>query len=165
MKNAVPPPTKESPTPNIRQIFGSRLGHTARRWRRAMDEQLLPFGLTEATWLPLLYVSRAGAPLRQKDLAEIIGIEGSTLVRLIDALDKARLIERQTDEDRRAKLISLTSRGRAVVKRVEAAAVTIRQRTLAGINDAELAVTLKVLERVCAALDSSSSLPDSEDEP
>ncbi|HUB66211.1 MAG TPA: MarR family transcriptional regulator [Candidatus Methylacidiphilales bacterium] len=139
-------------SPNVRQIFGSRLGNTARRWRRAVDELLAPFGLTEATWLPLLYVSRGGTPMRQKDLAEVIGIESSTLVRLIDALDHAGLIERQTDEDRRAKLICLTPRGRAVVKRVEAATVTIRKRTLADISDEDLAITVNVLDRVRAAL-------------
>jgi MarR family transcriptional regulator for hemolysin len=142
----------KSSSPNVRHIFGSRLGNTARRWRRAVDELLVPFGLTEATWLPLLYVSRGGTPMRQKDLAEVIGIESSTLVRLIDALDRAGFIERQTDDDRRAKIICLTPRGRAVVKRVEAATVTIRQRTLADITDEELAIAVNVLDRVRAAL-------------
>ena len=93
----------ESPTLNIRQIFGSRLAYTARQWRLAVNERLLPFGLTEATWLPLVHLARGRMPMRQKDLAESVGIENSTLVRLIDALDDAGLIERRTDCDRRAR--------------------------------------------------------------
>ena len=98
----------ESPPLNIRQVFGRRLGYTARQWRLAVDERLQPFGLTEATWLPLLHLARGRMPMRQKDLAESVGIESSTLVRLIDALDEAGLIERRTDCDRRARILCLT---------------------------------------------------------
>lgn len=153
----------ESTPLNVRQVFGSRLGYTSRRWRGAVDERLRPFGLTEATWLPLLYISRAKKPLRQKDLAETVGIESSTLVRLVDALVQAGFIERRTDEDRRAKVLCLTPRGRAVVKRVEAATATIRQQILSGISDKELAITLDVMERICSAFNQSHT-SESEDE-
>jgi MarR family transcriptional regulator for hemolysin len=143
----------ETPSLDIRQVFGSRLGHTSRRWRCAVGRAVQPFGLTEATYLPLLYVARGRGPMRQKDLADAIGIEGSSLVRLIDALDHAGLIERQTDKDRRARVICLTPRGRALVEQVEAAAAEIRQRLLAGITDTELTIALSVIERICAALD------------
>ena len=95
--------------------------------------------------------------MRQKDLAAQVGIESSTLVRLIDALDEAGLIERQTDEDRRAKILCLTRRGRSVVKQVEAAAAKVRQRVLADVTDKELAVALDVIDRVCAALTDACS--------
>ena len=142
----------ESPSSNIRQVFGSRLGHAARQWRRAMDERLLPFGLSEATWLPLLYVARGRMPMRQTDLAASLGIEGSALVRLIDSLDHAGLIERRIDDDRRARILCLTPGGRARVEQVEVAAAAIRQQILAGISDEELTITLSVIERICAAL-------------
>jgi len=153
----------ESPTPNIRQSFGSRLGNTSRHWRRAVNEQLLPFGLTEATWLPLLYLSRGGTHIRQKDLAETVGIDCSTLVRLVDALDHAGLIERKTDEDRRAKILCLTPQGRKVVKRVEAVTSKIRQQILADISDEELETTLNVIDRVCAALNRACPPKSTED--
>jgi MarR family transcriptional regulator for hemolysin len=153
----------ESARSNLRLSFGIRLGVTSRHWRRAVDEQLRPFGLTEATWLPLLYLSRGNAPMRQKDLAAQVGIESSTLVRLIDALDQAGWIERQADDDRRAKILCLTRRGRSVVKRVEAAAAKVRQRILANVTDEELAITLNVIDRVCAALTDAYS-PISGDE-
>ncbi len=154
----------ESPSLNIRQIFGRRLGHTARQWRRAVDERLLPFGLTEATWLPLLYLSREKAPMRQKELAESVGIESSTLVRLIDALDHAGLIERRIDGDRRARLLCLTPRGHVLVEQVETVAAEVRQRILASISDEELATTLSVIDRICAALVEVRA-PETGDEP
>jgi MarR family transcriptional regulator, transcriptional regulator for hemolysin len=142
----------KSPSLDIRQIFGSRLGYVSRQWRRAVDERLLLFGLTEATWLPLLYVARSRMPMRQKDLAELIGIESSTLVRLIDALDHAELIERRTDGDRRARTLCLTPRGLALVEQVEVVSAAIRQQILAGITDEELTITLSVIDRICVAL-------------
>lgn len=142
----------ESPQLNIRRLFGSRLGYASRQWRRAVDERLQPFGLTEATWLPLLHIAR-NEPLRQKDLAEVVGIECSTLVRLIDALDIAGLIKRVPDgDDRRAKLLSLTSSGRVLLEKVEAATDAIRQQIFEGIGDEELTVALDVIERICARL-------------
>jgi MarR family transcriptional regulator for hemolysin len=141
-----------SPPSNIRHVFGHRLGHASRRWRQAVDERLQPFGLTDATWLPLLHVARSRGPMRQKDLADLLGINCSTLVRLIDALDHAGLVERQTDGDRRARTLHLTPRGRVLVEQVEAVVAEIRQQVLAGISDEELALTLSVIERICAAL-------------
>jgi MarR family transcriptional regulator, transcriptional regulator for hemolysin len=143
----------ELPKLNIRQLFAHRLGYASRQWRRAVDERLQQFGLTEATWLPLLHVARNKMPLRQKDLAESVGIECSTLVRLIDALDSAGLIKRLPDgDDRRARTISLTPRGRMLVDEVEAATAIIRQQIFDGISDEELAIALNVIERLCDGL-------------
>ena len=143
--DALPPLT-------LRQAFGRRLNYTARQWRRAVDEQLQPFGLSDATWLPLVYIARGTEPMRQKDLAKVVGIESSTLVRLLDALDDAGLIARQTDGDRRVKTLHLTPRGKQLVEQVQTTTDAIRQRILAGITEAELATALSVFERVCAAL-------------
>jgi MarR family transcriptional regulator for hemolysin len=82
----------------------------------------------------------------------VVGIESSTLVRLLDALDDAGLIARQTDGDRRVKTLHLTPRGRQLVEQVQTTTDAIRQRILAGITEAELTTALSVFERVCAAL-------------
>jgi MarR family transcriptional regulator for hemolysin len=140
------------PSFTLRQAFGRRLNYTARQWRRAVDDQLQPFGLSDATWLPLVYIARGTEPMRQKDLAKVVGIESSTLVRLLDALDDAGLIARQTDGDRRVKTLHLTPRGRQLVEQVQTTTDAIRQRILAGITEAELTTALSVFERVCAAL-------------
>jgi MarR family transcriptional regulator for hemolysin len=139
-------------SPNVRQAFGRRLGHTARQWRRAIDRKLQPFGLTEATLWPLLHVAQGREPMRQTHLAATLGIETSTLVRLIDVLDRAGLIERQTCGDRRAWTLHATPRGRALAEQVEGTLGAIRQQVLAGISDDELATTLAVFERISASL-------------
>jgi len=137
-----------------RNAFGALLGRTYRQWRRAADLRLQPFDLTEATWLPLLRIARAPAPPRQKDLAAAMFVDGSSVVRLLDNLEQAGLIQRKEGEtDRRAKTIHLTPRGRAIADRAETVARRVRQDALAGLSDKDIATTIRVLEHICGVLE------------
>jgi MarR family transcriptional regulator for hemolysin len=137
-----------------RNAFGALLGRTYRQWRRAADLRLQPFDLTEATWLPLLRIARAPAPPRQKDLAAAMFVDGSSVVRLLDNLEQAGLIQRKEGEtDRRAKTIHLTPRGRAIADRAETVARRVRQDALAGLSDKDIAITIRVLEHICGVLE------------
>jgi len=132
--------------------FAPLVARAARQWRRAVDRQLQPFGLTEATWLPLIYLARASVPMRQKDLAAALALDGSSVVRLLDALETAGFVERAEGSDRRAKIIVPTARGRAVAEQVEAVSGAVRETTLSGLTHDELDVATRVLERVCENL-------------
>jgi MarR family transcriptional regulator for hemolysin len=137
----------------LRDSFGALVARAARQWRRAVDRRLQPFGLTEATWLPLIYLARAPAPTRQKDLAAALTLDGSSVVRLLDALEASQLIERrEEDTDRRAKIIALTARGLSIIERVEAVSREVRNTTLIGLSDDDLRVATRVLESVCQNL-------------
>jgi len=136
-----------------RDRFGGLIAQVARRWRRAVDLHLRPFGLTEATWLPLIHLARAPEPMRQKDLAASLVLDGSSVVRLLDQLEAAGLIERREETgDRRAKTITVTSRGMAIIDRVEAASRDVRAATLAGLSDADIESATRVLDLVCRNL-------------
>jgi MarR family transcriptional regulator for hemolysin len=133
----------------LREGFGSLVSRAARQWRRAVDRRLQPFGLTEATWLPLIYVARAAAPMRQKDLAAALVLDGSSVVRLLDALEKSGHIERREEgADRRAKTINLTTHGWSIIEQVETVSREVRNATLQGLKEDELAVATRVLDLV-----------------
>jgi MarR family transcriptional regulator, transcriptional regulator for hemolysin len=78
-----------APRRGIRAGLGAQIAQTARLWRRVVDDRMRPFGLTEATWLPLLHLARAPAAIRQKDLAASLSLDSSSVVRLLDALEAA----------------------------------------------------------------------------
>lgn len=137
----------------IHNTFGSLVSQTARLWRRAADHRLQPYGLTEATWLPLLRIARAAAPMHQKELAASLSLDGSSVVRLLDALEAAGLVERQEGEDRRAKAILLTTEGRRTVDRVEAVAQGVRETALAGLPDADIETASRVLDHISQVLE------------
>jgi MarR family transcriptional regulator for hemolysin len=123
------------------------VAHVAREWRRAVDGRLSPYGLTEATWLPLLRIARSETPMRQNELAASLSLDCSSVVRLIDALEDSGLIERCEDRgDRRAKSLVLTSRGRRTVDQVERVSQDIRDLVLGEASDEDLARSLRLLE-------------------
>lgn len=132
--------------------IGPLVALAARHWRRAVDRHLQPFGLTEATWLPLLRIARAQHPMYQKDLAASLSLDRSSVVRLLDALELADLIERQEGKDRRTKAIVLTGLGEQTVQRVEVVAREVRETALAGLSPEDLAVTLRVLDHIATVL-------------
>ena len=147
-----------SPKSAGRAAFGSLLSRAARQWRRAADLRLRPFELTEATWLPLVHIARAPAPPRQKDLAASMSLDGSSVVRLLDNLEAAGLIQRKEGEDRRAKIILLTPRGRAIADQVETVARRVRSDALAGLSDRDIETTVRVLNHVCRALEAAQDV-------
>jgi MarR family transcriptional regulator for hemolysin len=136
-----------------RAAFGALLSRAYRQWRRAADLRLQPYDLTEATWLPLIRIARAPKPPRQKDLAASLFVDNSSVVRLLDNLESAGLVERREGADRRAKIVVLTPRGRAIADKVETVARGVRTDALAGVSDKDIETTIRVLEHVCRALD------------
>jgi MarR family transcriptional regulator for hemolysin len=133
--------------PSARQIdFGFRVARIARRLRQAVDAELRVLGLTEATWRPLVYVRRLGDGVRQKELATALSIEGPSLVRLLDNLERRGLIERRADEsDRRARGIHLTRSGRELAKRAAKVGGEVQARVLADVPPQDLEACLRVL--------------------
>ena len=134
--------------------FGFRVARVARRLRQAVDAELRAYGLTEATWRPLAYVGRLGDGVRQKELATALAIEGPSLVRLLDSLERRGLIERREEEtDRRARGIYLTRSGRHLAARVAKVGTEIQARLLASVPPAELETCQRVLDGIERALD------------
>ena len=137
------------PAKDARARFAPLVANVAREWRRAVDARLQVYGLTEATWLPLLRIARSEAPMRQNELAASLSLDGSSVVRLLDALENSGLVERCEDRaDRRAKSLVLTPRGRRTVDQVERVSQDIRDLVLGEAPDEDLARSLRLLETV-----------------
>jgi MarR family transcriptional regulator for hemolysin len=138
--------------------FGFRVSRIARRLRQAVDAELRAYGLTEATWRPLAYVGRLGEGVRQKELAAALGIEGPSLVRLLDGLERRGLIERrESDADRRVRGIHLTETGRELEKRVAKISALIQRRLLAQVTPADLEVCERLFRTIETALDETEA--------
>ena len=137
------------PATDARARFAPLVANVAREWRRAVDARLQVYGLTEATWLPLLRIARSEAPMRQNELASSLSLDGSSVVRLLDALESSGLVERCEDRaDRRAKSLALTPRGRHTVDQVERVSQDIRDLVLGEVTDDDLTRSLRLLETI-----------------
>ena len=160
IRATVPIPAKDA-----RARFAPLVANLAREWRRAVDARLHIYGLTEATWLPLLRIARSETPMRQNELAASLSLDGSSVVRLLDALESSGLIERCEDlADRRAKSLALTPRGRRTVDQVERVSQDIRDVVLGEVSDENLTRLLRLLEtvrdRLMSLADARSDAPE-----
>jgi len=135
------------------QEFALELSRVSRRWRARLDERLKHLDLTQARWVALLYLSRTG-PISQRELADMIGIEGPTLVRLLDGLEQQGLVERRAcSSDRRVKKVELTERAGPILGEINRIAGELRGELLAGISAGDLAVAGRVLKTIADRLE------------
>ncbi|CAN5458268.1 MarR family transcriptional regulator [soil metagenome] len=129
--------------------FGPLLVTVARRWRLELDYQLSEAGLSDATWGPLIHLSGATVHLTQKELAAAIGIDGSTLVRLLDSLEERQLVTRHNDQaDRRTRRIVITPAGKLLVAKIRQALKRPEAQMLEGVSAADVAAMVEGFERI-----------------
>ena len=130
-----------------------RLARLTRRWRQVLDSEAQASGLTDATWRPLLHLHLLGDGCRQKELAASVGIEGPSLVRILDTLVAKGLIQRSEDgTDRRAKLLCLTSEGKDVVARIRNTVSSLENELLDPFSDSEVAQVADFIGRLESAV-------------
>lgn len=137
-----------------RERIGLDLGRLARLWRARLDERLAPLGLTQAKWVILLHLDRCGGHLPQRELVIRVGVEGPTLVRVLDGLERRGLIERRDcPTDRRSKIVTLTPAAAPLIAQIAAIAGALREEALAGLDDDALSACHAALRRMAANLE------------
>jgi MarR family transcriptional regulator, transcriptional regulator for hemolysin len=132
-----------------RALFGFRLVMLGRHWRQALNERMAVIGFSDATWAPLIHLDQLGDGISQKELAGRIGLDTSSLVRLLDILGERGDIERLPDEsDRRAKRICLTEKGKASVKAIRGVLVSAETEMLADVDDGALETVMRAFDTI-----------------
>jgi MarR family transcriptional regulator for hemolysin len=140
--------------PELQQRFTSALHNTARSWRQAIDARLKDLGISQAGWMAIAMVARAAEPLSQKQLADLLGVEGPTIVAMVDRLVTAGLALRVPSAlDRRVKLIVLTEAGAALYDKVRERADAVRAELLDGLDPAALLAATRLLETLQARIE------------
>ncbi len=121
----------------------------ARTWRQLADRVLASLEISNSSGYALLHLERMGPGTRQSDLARQIGITEASLVRTLQHLERAGLVERVADpEDGRAKMLHLTRQGGTLAGRIDTRLKELRNELLEGIADSELETTARVLDVV-----------------
>jgi DNA-binding MarR family transcriptional regulator len=113
-------------------------------------------GLTPALF-GLLNVIGARDGAIQQELGSAMGIDRSTMVSLIDQLEKAGLAKRRPSAtDRRAREIAITPKGRRLLRRARGMISETEDEVLAGLSAKERGELVRLLRR---ALDSAPTQP------
>jgi MarR family transcriptional regulator for hemolysin len=125
----------------------------ARQYRLGVDQALSGLGLSDALALPLVLLGRRPEGLRQNAVADELGVEGPTLVRLLDRLVEDGLVERREDpDDRRAKIVQLTPAGQHHSRRATQALDAYRGELLADVPSDDIAACVRVFNLLEARL-------------
>jgi MarR family transcriptional regulator, transcriptional regulator for hemolysin len=130
---------------------GERLGplinDLSRVWRARVDQRLRPLGLSQVQWRVLLLLARMDRPLVQRELAERIGIEDPTLVKLLDRMGRSGWVERRPSaRDKRCKTVHLTPKARGVVQKIRKVTSGFRKQLFQVVPAADLKRCTRTLE-------------------
>jgi MarR family transcriptional regulator for hemolysin len=133
------------------------LTHVARAYKAAADKMAASFGLSHATAWPIVMIGRLGDGVRPGTVADALGLEPPSLVRVIDQLVESGLIERHDDPaDRRAKTLHLSAKGRTCASGLEKALIPFRRQLFGNLDPADIAACERVLSSLDATLATAS---------
>lgn len=127
--------------------FANALHGTARAWRQAIDRRLKYLGMSQASWMTIAVAANAREPLSQSELADSLGVEGATMVAMVDRLVKAGLVKREpSTADRRIKRVVVTEAGYRLFGTVKTEAALVRKELLSQLDPEKLETATDVLE-------------------
>lgn len=127
--------------------FSRALHGSARLWRLALDKRLKHLGIGQSGWMTIAMIAKADAPMSQRALADLVGVEGPSMVSMLDRLERDGFVGRApSPSDRRVKLAHLTEAGRKVFDEVRKEEEAFRTGLLADVDPALLDAAAALLE-------------------
>jgi MarR family transcriptional regulator, transcriptional regulator for hemolysin len=142
---------------DLEERFSGALHNASRAWRQALDRRLKYLGVSQASWMTIAVAAKAREPLSQSELADRLGVEGATMVAMVDRLVKAGFVIREpSTTDRRVKRVVLTQAGNLLYDKVLAEAAGFRKELLANMDPKRLLVSTELLESLQGVIDTLS---------
>ena len=137
------------------EALASRLGyllkHAYLRLTEASAPALAPFGI-DGRELAVLAVLAAEYPLSQLEAAGRLGVDRTTMVALIDALEAKGLVERhRSPQDRRKNTVQLTPTGQDCLRRAEHAREEMERQFLAPLSPSDANQLVRALQTLVTA--------------
>ncbi|WP_034867775.1 MarR family winged helix-turn-helix transcriptional regulator [Clostridium lundense] len=113
------------------------------------NKRLERYGCTRIQWIALYFLYNADQPISQKELATLMKVQGSSLARLIDRMERDGLIKRiENSEDKRIKFLELTAEGQLKIKTLLPEGEKFSNLLLDGITTEELDIFNKVIDKM-----------------
>lgn len=120
--------------------------------RAVMDSVLRPYDLGSVQWYVLYQLATAG-PTMQRELVRLLAIERATMTGIVATLVRKGLVEQEPDRvDQRQKLLRITATGAKLWSELPDLSF-IRSVAFNGIDDADMAVAVRVLQTATERLE------------
>ena len=132
--------------PNFLTVsHGFLLGKLSQRLTRLAEEALAGLGL-QAKQVGVLTLIADGGPKSQKEIGDRLEIDRTTMVSLVDGLEKSQLVTRNADPtDRRVFLVTLTPKGRRTLKNAQKMMLSTETKFLRKLSGTERKQFLNLL--------------------
>jgi DNA-binding MarR family transcriptional regulator len=125
----------EGPGPELTSRLGYLLKHARLKLGELTAAALAPYGL-DGRELAVLLVLAGCEPASQQQAARRLGIDRTTMVAILDALEGKGLVTRHPDaEDRRKNVVELTAPGRDTLRDATRAGDDAERRFLAPLTE------------------------------
>jgi MarR family transcriptional regulator, transcriptional regulator for hemolysin len=158
---------------DFQNSIGFIINRTARAFVKALDLELREkVGVTVGQWKVIVMLVKQNG-LTQKEIADRLGLEGPTLIPIIDKMEKEGLVVRRVDSaDRRNNRIYRTDKADALWNRMVECATKVRQISVKDISEENISSMRNVLDNIwqnlriefdvgCGAPDNSTLLVES----
>lgn len=118
-------------------------------FERILDAELRErCGLTSGQWKVIIVLSFQEG-ISQKEIADLTFVEGSTLVPILDKMEKQGFVSRKSDpNDRRNNKIFLTAKSKSAISEIVNCILDVRKIITDGISEKDLDVSRKVLRQM-----------------
>ena len=134
---------------DFRNSIGYIINRAAKAFIKALDSQLREkVGVTAGQWKVLVMLIDQNG-LTQKEIADRLGLDGATLIPIIDKMEKDKLVVRKVDPaDRRNNRIYRTEMADLQWHKMMECAVNIKEISLRGIPDQSVKIMKDALENI-----------------
>ena len=129
---------QDAPLPNfLATSFGFLLGKLSQRLVRQAEDALSGLGLQTKQIGVLTLIADSG-PKSQKEIGHRLEIDRTTMVSLVDGLERDELVARMPDpSDRRAFMVTLTAKGKRALSKAQEIVGSTEREFLRGLSENE----------------------------
>lgn len=128
--------------------LGTQINIVARSLRLYLEKELSHFGVSPSQWMLFMALGEKDHQV-QTDLARMVHLDNATVTRIIDKLEKKKLVARKQDiEDRRAQIVSLTPLGKTTWRKWNSIGEKVNQSAKDGVDAGDLAAFFRVMNTI-----------------
>lgn len=131
----------------LKYAYGHKINQLGRLFTKKMNELLSAQGLHASQWSLILYL-HDHKRCTQVELAQYMNVEAPTVTRTLARLESLGFIRREEGRDKREKWITLTDDVQAIFEECYNASRSIENNVLNGIDQEELDVFNRVIEKM-----------------
>lgn len=133
---------------DIDSCIGFITNKASKKIAEEFNNRLMSYGITRVQWIALYYLLKDGKA-SQKELADKMNIKESTIVRLVDRLEKEEYVKRVKEpENRRITYIILTDSGKNRITELIPEGEKMKDSISKGITDEEFETFNRVLQKM-----------------